>query len=122
LTTDAGGTIKAACDYTMDVPPGDEEPTELYPSVAAMHFVHGDDKYTDFLQQADEQYTGEPYYFWNQHPASLAVSNSTGGSSGNGTTTTRTNNNSNSGSVRSDRVGLGQGILAIGSILAFMQV
>jgi hypothetical protein len=119
-TTDAGGTIKAACDFTINVPPGEEEPTELYPSVAAMHFIYGEDKYVDFLQQADDGYTGQPYYFWNQHPASLASQPSDNTTDG-GLSRTTTSDNS---AIRSrfDFASGAPAVLTVGLFLGFMWI
>lgn len=60
----------------MDISPGDEDPTELYPSVAAMHYVYGDERYVDFLDRADPEWNSEPYYLWNQHPGNVSLARS----------------------------------------------
>ena len=67
-TTTKGGTIKAACDYTMTVPPGNDDPVELYPDVAAVAATYGDPdgKYAAFLASQDPTYPAEAYFLWDQ--------------------------------------------------------
>ncbi|KAI9450085.1 chondroitin AC/alginate lyase [Lactarius psammicola] len=64
----AGGSIKAAMDFTMTVPPKDEAAAELFPSVAAGAVVYGDPQgtYAAFLSRSEEGYPAEPWFFWNQ--------------------------------------------------------
>lgn len=68
LTTATGGTIKAALDFTMTVPPGNETASELYPSVGAGAAVYGDPQgtYAKFLNSSEENYPAEPWFLWNQ--------------------------------------------------------
>ena len=68
LTTASGGTIKAALDFTMTVPPGDETASELYPSVGAGASLFGDPQgtYAGFLSNAEANYPSETWFFWDQ--------------------------------------------------------
>ncbi|KAH9168059.1 chondroitin AC/alginate lyase [Lactarius sanguifluus] len=68
LTTSAGGSIKAALDFTMTVSPKDELASELFPSVAAGAAVYGDPQgtYAAFLSRSEEDYPTEPWFFWDQ--------------------------------------------------------
>jgi len=68
LKTSAGGSIKAAIDFTITVPPKDEAAAELFPSVAAGAVVYGDPQgtYAAFLSRSEEDYPAEPWFFWNQ--------------------------------------------------------
>jgi hypothetical protein len=68
LTTATGGTIKAALDFTMTVPPGNETASELYPSVGAGAAVYGDlqGTYAAFLNSSENDYPAEPWFLWNQ--------------------------------------------------------
>jgi hypothetical protein len=50
-TSASGGTIQSALDFTMTIPAGSEDPTELYPSVGA---------------GAQQIYPANPWFFWNQ--------------------------------------------------------
>ncbi|KAI0696536.1 chondroitin AC/alginate lyase [Cytidiella melzeri] len=68
-TTTAGATIQAAADYAMTVAPGSEDPTELYPDIAAVAATYGDpvNKYRDFLVKANgSAYVVDASFFWNQ--------------------------------------------------------
>jgi len=68
LTTATGGTIKAALDFTMTVPPGNETASELYPSVGAGAAVYGDPQgtYAAFLSNAEADYPTQTWFFWDQ--------------------------------------------------------
>ncbi|KAH9955397.1 chondroitin AC/alginate lyase [Russula dissimulans] len=68
LTSASGGTIKSALDFTMTVAPGDEDPTELYPSIGAVAAVLGDPdgKYAEFLASAQPDYPAQPWFFYDQ--------------------------------------------------------
>jgi len=68
LTTSAGGSIKAAIDFTMTVPPKDEPASELFPSVGAGAAVYGDPQgtYAAFLSRSQEDYPSQPWFFWDQ--------------------------------------------------------
>ncbi|KAH8982367.1 chondroitin AC/alginate lyase [Lactarius hatsudake] len=68
LTTSTGGSIKAAIDFTMTVPPKDEPASELFPSVGAGAAVYGDPqgKYAAFLSRSQEDYPSQPWFFWDQ--------------------------------------------------------
>jgi hypothetical protein len=68
LTTATGGTIKAALDFTMTVPPGNETASELYPSVGAGAAVYGDPQgtYAKFLNSSVGNYPAEPWFLWDQ--------------------------------------------------------
>jgi len=52
----------------MTVAPGDEDATELYPSIGAVATVYGDTdgKYAKFLASAEQNYPAQPWYFYNQ--------------------------------------------------------
>jgi hypothetical protein len=56
----------------MTVPPGSEDPTELYPSIGAVATVYGDHdpasgaSYTAFLANAQANYPAQPWFFWDQ--------------------------------------------------------
>jgi hypothetical protein len=56
----------------MTVPPGSEDPTELYPSIGAVAAVYGDHdpasgaSYTAFLANAQANYPAQPWFFWDQ--------------------------------------------------------
>jgi len=68
-TAGARGTIKAAIDSAMTVPPKDEAANELFPSVGAPGAsVYGDSSgtYAAFLPPLGENYPAEPWFFWNQ--------------------------------------------------------
>jgi len=67
-TTTKGGTIKAALDFAITVPPGQDAADELYPDIAAVASTYSDPdgKYAAFLANADNQYPAEPYFLWDQ--------------------------------------------------------
>ncbi|THH06681.1 hypothetical protein EW146_g9539 [Bondarzewia mesenterica] len=67
-TTTKGGTILAALDFAMTVPPKSEVADELYPIVAAIAAVYGDPegKYVGLLNGAEKGYAAEPYFLWDQ--------------------------------------------------------
>ncbi|KAI0342368.1 chondroitin AC/alginate lyase [Trametopsis cervina] len=68
-TTTAGTTIQSACDYAMTLPAGSEDPTELYPDIAAVASQYGDpnNKYRDFLVNATQSgYVADASFFWDQ--------------------------------------------------------
>ncbi|KAI0061087.1 chondroitin AC/alginate lyase [Artomyces pyxidatus] len=67
-TTSAGGTIHAALDFAMTIPPDDDGANELYSSIAAVASVYGDPqgKYVAFLTKAEYSYPENPWFFWNQ--------------------------------------------------------
>jgi hypothetical protein len=56
----------------MTVPPGSEDPTELYPSIGAVAAVYDDrdsangTSYAAFLAAAQSNYPAEPWFFWDQ--------------------------------------------------------
>jgi hypothetical protein len=68
LTTSTGGTIKAALDFTMTVPPKNETASELFPDVGAGAAVYGDPQgtYATFLSSSEQDYPAEPFFFWDQ--------------------------------------------------------
>lgn len=72
-TTKNGGTIKLATDHVMTFQPnvteGDGPIWELYPSIAAVaaHFGDPDNKYANFMAEADNTYPSQPYFFFNQN-------------------------------------------------------
>jgi len=57
-----------ALDFAMGIAPGNDNPTELYPNVAAVGAIYGDPtgNYTSFLARVDAAYPAEPYFLWNQ--------------------------------------------------------
>lgn len=72
-TTHEGGTIKAACDYAMTIPPGSSETSaaaELYPEVAAVASKYGDpnNTYTRWLatKEGTGAYVSDATFFWDQ--------------------------------------------------------
>ncbi|KAI0033744.1 chondroitin AC/alginate lyase [Vararia minispora EC-137] len=69
-----GSTIKHALDFTMGVPPGGDEPSELWLPVATGATVYGNanDFYGLFLYGKDPQFGEDPYYFWNRPSDSSA--------------------------------------------------
>lgn len=66
--TTANVTVQQAVDFAMTKPAGTEDPTELYPDVAAVasHYGDPDGKYAAWLAQQDNTYPGQAYYFWEQ--------------------------------------------------------
>lgn len=90
-TTTKGGTIKAACDYTMTVPPGNDDPTELYPDVAAVAATYGDPdgKYAAFLASQDSTYPSEAYFLWDQPLSDSNLAAATPSADGPATTSTK---------------------------------
>jgi len=52
----------------MNMEPGEEVASKLYPNVAAVGAIYGDPdgKYAAFLTRADEAYPAEPHFLWNQ--------------------------------------------------------
>jgi len=67
LISASGGTINTALDSAMTVAPGDEDATELYPSIGAVAAVYGDagGKYAKFLASAEQNYPARPWFFYN---------------------------------------------------------
>jgi hypothetical protein len=66
-TARSGGGIKAAADYAMGLPAGEEERgavTELLQPLAAVASVYGDadGKYAAFLKSKDDEYPSRGYY------------------------------------------------------------
>ena len=68
ITTKSGANVQTAVDFAMTFNAGTEDPTELYPPLAAVASTYGDSsgKYAAWLAQQDPQYPGEAWYFWNQ--------------------------------------------------------
>lgn len=66
--TTKNGTIQKALDFAMTVNPGDEEADELYPKVAAVASIYGDEdgKYAKWLGSKASNYSTEPYFVWDQ--------------------------------------------------------
>jgi hypothetical protein len=93
ITTKAGGTIKAALDFTLTVTPtGDEvgDGYELWPAIAAIASTYGDPdgNYLQRLQKERPDYAADPYFLWAQPlsgSASANESDSNNGSSGSAT-------------------------------------
>lgn len=63
-----GAGIKAALDYAMTIPPGTENADELYQPIAGVAATYGDpdNKYANFLANADPRYPAAPYFLWSQ--------------------------------------------------------
>ncbi|KAI0335413.1 chondroitin AC/alginate lyase [Cubamyces sp. BRFM 1775] len=74
-----GATIQTALDYTMGLNPKGEDVSDIFPHVAAVAAAYGDPKgkYAAFLQQKDNGYTSQPFWFYDQ---SGALPNSPAGS------------------------------------------
>ena len=85
----------------MNTTAGDEAAAELYPNVAAVGAIYGDNSgnYANFLARVDEPYPADPYFLWDQ-PLSgsgwvarnpnfgdTGSNTPTNGNSGNGTST-----------------------------------
>ncbi|KAG8986465.1 hypothetical protein FRB90_003989, partial [Tulasnella sp. 427] len=102
ITTKDGVTVKEAVDYAMTMPAGSEDPTELYPDVAAMASYYKDpnNKYSGWLAQQDNTYPGQAYYFWEQPmtDSGLKVYIDASGSVQSGTAPSGSNSGSSTGS------------------------
>jgi len=63
----SGGTIKQAVDFAMGQPAGDDDPTELYPHVAAVARKYGDpnNTYANFLAKGTSV-SQAPFFLWDQ--------------------------------------------------------
>ncbi|KAG8850446.1 hypothetical protein FRB96_009691 [Tulasnella sp. 330] len=69
ITTAAGTTVQDAVDFSMTLTDAENnDPSELFPSVAAIASHYGDPtrKYATYLSQHLPKYTAEAYYFWDQ--------------------------------------------------------
>jgi len=72
----------------MTIPPGSEDPTELYPSIGAVAAVYGDrdpandTSYAAFLAAAQSNYPAEPWFFWDQPLSDSGWVRANAGSSG----------------------------------------
>ena len=84
----------------MTVAPGDEDPTELYPDVAAVASIYGDPtgKYASFVAQGDSNYIFQPYFLWDQPFDDLVWNVSSSAGSGNDTTSEGGSNSTTSDS------------------------
>jgi len=98
-TSNAGGTIQLACDYTMAIsnPPA-EDKDKLGPSVAAIGYEFGDEqgRYEAWLDGNMPDWKAQPFAFWNAkiEAQTNVTTSSTGGSGSamsNGSTTTTSN-------------------------------
>jgi len=71
-TTAKGATPHNALDFAMTFSAADSNEAsyapELYPSIAAVAAIYGDpdNKYSEFLRNADVSYWQQPYFLWNQ--------------------------------------------------------
>ncbi|KAI0088285.1 alginate lyase-domain-containing protein [Irpex rosettiformis] len=89
-TTTSGATIQQAALYAMDQQAGSEDPTELYPDVAAVAAVYGDKdgKYVQWLKEKDGSgFVSDASFLWDQPVgdagfAALLVKNSSVSTSG----------------------------------------
>jgi hypothetical protein len=63
-----GATIQTAVDFTMNVNPGSEPVTNIFPHVATVAAVYGDPdfKYATYLQKHANDYKKERYWLYNQ--------------------------------------------------------
>jgi hypothetical protein len=68
ITTAAGTTVHDAVNYAMAQAPGDDNPLELSPvlAAAAMHYGDPKDAYASWIAKQDDVYPGEEYFFWEQ--------------------------------------------------------
>ncbi|KAI9507103.1 chondroitin AC/alginate lyase [Russula earlei] len=68
LPTTYGATIQTALDFTMALPPGTEDGTELYPDVGAVAAVYGDPNgtYVGYLSKGQQTYPANPWFFYTQ--------------------------------------------------------
>jgi len=68
IKTAQNATAQTAVDYAMTQPPGQDDPTELWPVVASTASLYGDPDgtYAAFLAQKDPAYPGEAFFFWDQ--------------------------------------------------------
>ena len=98
-TSNAGGTIQLACEYTMAIsdPPA-EDKDKLGPSVAAIGYELGDEQgeYQAWLDGNMPGWKAQPFAFWNGkvEDQTNATTSSAGGSGStiiNGSTTTTSN-------------------------------
>jgi len=121
LRTSNNGTIKAALDFTMTVPPNDEDATELFPSVGAIaaQFGDPDGTYAGFLARSQANYPADPWFFWDVLGDSgwvKAHANGPGASTANATGSRGSGTGKNSARAR-DLLGSG-GRLLLGAAIA----
>ncbi|KAI0265333.1 alginate lyase-domain-containing protein [Gloeopeniophorella convolvens] len=111
LTTTKGGTIKAAVDFTIGVPPGDDAPAELFPDVGAGAAVYGDPNgtYAAFLSHSEQGYPVEPWFFWNQPLSDSGWVRANAGSSGAATPSSSAGSKPTGGSSKSSPSSNGAG-------------
>ncbi|THH31815.1 hypothetical protein EUX98_g2369 [Antrodiella citrinella] len=67
-TTSSGTTIQSALDFAIAQQPGNDDPSELYPHVAAVAMQYGDPqgKYGTFLRsKLNVDLTKAPFYLWD---------------------------------------------------------
>ena len=66
-----GATIQTALDYTMNVNPGSEDISDIFPHVAAVAAAYGDPKgkYAAFLQKHISSYKSQTFWFYDQTAA-----------------------------------------------------
>jgi len=102
LTTAAGGSIKAAIDFTMTVLPMDEAADELFPSVGAGAAVYGDPNgtYAAFLSRSQQDYPSEPWFFWDQPLSDSGWVRSNASGTGTGTAPTPSASSAKNSSAR----------------------
>ncbi|KAG8936109.1 hypothetical protein FRC03_011176 [Tulasnella sp. 419] len=97
ITTSEGATVQTAVDFAMQQPAGQEDPTELYPPVAAVAAHYGDPtgKYAAWLAQKDPQYPSNAWFFYNQPLSDSGIKVTGGNEQG---STTEDQNGDDSGS------------------------
>jgi len=90
-TSSSGGTIQKALDFAMTTDPKDEAAAELFPNVAAVGAIYGDNSgnYASFLSRVEQAYPAEPYFLWNQplSDSGWVAQNPNFGDTGSNTTT-----------------------------------
>lgn len=66
--TSKGGTIQKAADFVMNVDPGDEPQSGLFPNIATVGSVYGDanKKYSSWLKGKDSTYSSTAYFLFDQ--------------------------------------------------------
>ncbi|KAG8887843.1 hypothetical protein FRB98_008866 [Tulasnella sp. 332] len=100
ITTAAGKTVQDAANFAMTLTNAENnDPSELFPNVAAVASYYGDPngQYAAYLTQHNPVYPGEAWFFWDQPLSNSGINvtlDSTGtilisnGTNGNSTTTT----------------------------------
>jgi hypothetical protein len=127
-TARSGGGIRAAADYAMGLPAGEEElgaVTELLQPLAAVASVYGDadGKYAAFLKSKDDEYPSRGYYLLASGLSDSGLTPAAGSGSGSasppaatpGVGATNGTTSLASGATR-DAVGRGTGVAAAAAL------